>query len=234
MAENKNSFILYVDTVAEIIKELPREIKGDLFQLIVDYVKDLDPEPTDILLKTAFAPIKMQLKRDLVKWEVIRQKRSIAGKASADKKQHMLTHVESVEQMATNSTVNVNVNDNVNVNVNEESNTPAIDITKSNLFRQPKIPTLEEVHRAFLDSGGTKEMADIFFNNNQSTGWFLRGSPITNFKNLLPSFISNWTKNEKNAKPTGANQRSNDSANGFLERAKARHDAAFGGAANAG
>lgn len=124
MAENKKSFILYCD-VDEIIKDLPNEVKGQLFQLIIDYVNDKNPQPTDLLLKTAFAPIKAQLKRDLLKWEEIRAKKSAAGKASADKRQHKSTRVESVEHNPTDSTVNVTdnvtvtVNDNVNVNHNK-------------------------------------------------------------------------------------------------------------------
>ena len=118
MATNKKSFILYSD-ISEIVDELPREVKGDLFQLIIDYVNDRNPQPTDLLLKTAFAPIKLQLKRDLIKWEEIRSKRSDAGHASAEKKkqqkQQVLTSVKSVQHTSTNSTVNVNVNDNVNV-----------------------------------------------------------------------------------------------------------------------
>lgn len=42
-------------------------------------------------------------------------------------------------------------------------------------------------------------MAQKFFNTNESTGWFLKGSPITNFINLVPGFIANWNKNEKNS-----------------------------------
>lgn len=106
-------------------------------------------------------------------------------------------------------------------------------LKNSNLFRQPKIPTEEEVHQAFCSAGGTKEMATVFFEKNNSVGWFLKGSPITNFKNLLPSFISNWQKNESNRKQ-GANARSNDAAESFFKRAKGRHEAAISGQANTG
>lgn len=65
----------------------------------------------------------------------------------------------------------------------------------SNLFRKPNIPGKEEVLRVFLQQGGTKEMAKKFYERNDSTGWFSRGSPITNFANLVPSFVENWNKN---------------------------------------
>jgi hypothetical protein len=67
----------------------------------------------------------------------------------------------------------------------------------SNLFRKPNIPLETQVHEAFVLRGGTKEMADSFFQKHASTGWYLRGSPITNFINLVPSFIENWRKNEQ-------------------------------------
>jgi len=76
--------------------------------------------------------------------------------------------------------------------------TPSNDLSKSNLFRQPTIPTKEKVLECFIMQGGTKEMAKAFYDNNSGTGWFLKGSPITNFSNLVPSFINNWKKFDKN------------------------------------
>ena len=77
------------------------------------------------------------------------------------------------------------------------------DINKSNLFRQPKIPLIEDVKFAFNQSGGTNEMAEMFFNKHDATGWFINNSPIVNFKSLIPNFISNFKKinNEQHSKP---------------------------------
>ena len=79
---------------------------------------------SDIVVEVAFEPIKQQLKRDLVKWDEIREKRSEAGKKSAQAKknklqqnQQVLTSVKSVEQTSTKSTVNDTVNVTVNDNV---------------------------------------------------------------------------------------------------------------------
>lgn len=118
MAENKKSFVLYSD-LDTMVQQLPNEKAGELFKLILDYVNDRNPKTDDLLLKIAFEPIKQQLKRDLVKWAVIKDKRSEAGKKSAEIKnkrqqnQQVLTSVESVQQTSTKSTVSVN--DNVNV-----------------------------------------------------------------------------------------------------------------------
>ena len=78
----------------------------------------------------------------------------------------------------------------------EESNTlQNSSLQKSNLFRQPNIPKMEDVHRVFIQNGGSEEMAKTFYNVNSGLGWFKNGSPITNFSNLVPSYVDNWKKN---------------------------------------
>lgn len=80
-------------------------------------------------------------------------------------------------------------------NRTEESNAPA-DLSKSNLYRQPKIPLFDQVLEDFVRKGGTQEMAKKFFDSNEAVGWFYRGSPITNFSNLVAGFISTWQAKE--------------------------------------
>jgi len=124
MAENKKSFILYADLLKSI-EHLTNEEKGILFNHLLEYVNDKNPVLKDRLILTAWKPIELQLKRDLVKFEEVRIKRSHAGKKSAQIKSQQnstkSTLVESVKHRSTNSTDNVN--DNVNDNViNKESN----------------------------------------------------------------------------------------------------------------
>ena len=118
MAENKKGFVLYADQKS-IIDMLPNEVAGELFKHIFAYVNDEEPVSENPLVNLAFEPIKLQLKRDLKKWEDIKVKRSEAGKISAEKRkqqnQQVLTSVESVEQTSTNPTVKDNVNVKVNV-----------------------------------------------------------------------------------------------------------------------
>ena len=119
MAENKKSFVLYTDTQG-LINQLPDDIAGRLFKHIYAYVNDENPITDELLLNIAFEPIKMQLKRDLVKYEKKREQWSEAGKKSAEQRalikfnelQRNPTNVKSVATVST-----VNVNDNVNVNV---------------------------------------------------------------------------------------------------------------------
>jgi hypothetical protein len=112
MAKDKRSFILYSDIYFTVAK-LKDEQAGKLFKHILGYVNDENPVMDDVIIEIAFEPIKQALKRDLRKYEIIRDKRSLAGKASADKRQQVLTSVDSSKQV---STVNdsVIVNDNVN------------------------------------------------------------------------------------------------------------------------
>ena len=129
MAENKKSFVLYADLIKSI-EHLTNEEKGILFNHLLEYVNDLNPVLEDRLILTAWKPIELQLKRDLIKFEQVKAKRSDAGKRSAElralKNSEQIstnsTLVKSVKQISTNSTDNDNVNVNVNVINN---NTPA-------------------------------------------------------------------------------------------------------------
>jgi hypothetical protein len=74
----------------------------------------------------------------------------------------------------------------------EENSGRAPELSMSNLFRKPFIPTEDQVKEAFVLRGGTIEQAEKFFNKHQATGWFIQGSPITSYTSLIPGFISAW------------------------------------------
>ena len=125
MADGKKSFVLYADLI-HTVEKMPDEIAGKLLKHVLAYVNDRNPVSDDLLLNLVFEPIKQQMKRDLDKWEEIREKRIQAGIASAEAKkeraslantgQQVLTPVQSVQQTSTLSTVNVNGNVTVNGN----------------------------------------------------------------------------------------------------------------------
>jgi len=114
MAENKKGFVLYADQKI-IFEELTDEEAGILIKHVFKYVNDENPILENRIITMAFNPIKLQLKRDLKRWESIRLKRSEAGKKSAESRQQN-------QQVLTKSTVIVNDNVNVNVNVNDNVN----------------------------------------------------------------------------------------------------------------
>jgi hypothetical protein len=154
MAENKKSFVLYSDSQG-LVNQLPDDVAGRLLKHIYAYVNDEKPISNELLLNIAFEPIKMQLKRDLVKWEQTLEGRSKAGKASAEAKklakltQQTLTNstnVDFVQQSSTNSTDNVNVNVNVNDNVsviNKIESKPSLE-TRSLAFKETLRPFINK------------------------------------------------------------------------------------------
>ena len=78
MAENKKSFVLYCDLIHTVSK-LPNDKAGELFKHVLEYVNDNNPTTNDLLIQVSFEPIKQQLKRDLVKYESIKERNKING-----------------------------------------------------------------------------------------------------------------------------------------------------------
>jgi hypothetical protein len=112
MAEEKKGFILYSDII-HTIEKLTDEQAGVLFKHILKYVNDENPECKDLITEIAFEPIKQSLKRDLLKWDDKKQKRSEAGIAGATKRwQNIANDSKRIKPMAN---IAVNVNDNVSV-----------------------------------------------------------------------------------------------------------------------
>ncbi len=112
MAEEKKGFILYSDII-HTIEKLTDEQAGVLFKHILKYVNDENPECKDLITEIAFEPIKQSLKRDLLKWDDKKQKRSEAGIAGATKRwQNMANDSKRIKPIAN---IAVNVNDNVSV-----------------------------------------------------------------------------------------------------------------------
>jgi ASC-1-like (ASCH) protein len=124
MAENKKGFILYADQ-KELFSQLPDEIAGKLIKHIMAYVNDENPVSDDILINIAFTPIKLQLKRDLVKFEETKDRRSVAGKIGAEKRwQTIANDGKRINGIANDSKpkqtiAKIAVKDNVNVKVKD-------------------------------------------------------------------------------------------------------------------
>ncbi len=169
MAENKKSFVLYCDLI-HTVEQLPDDVAGKLFKLILNYTNDNNPEIDDVLLSVAFEPIKRQLKRDLKDWEHQKQKRSAAGKKGMQsrwkdnktitKDNTVITDDNNVKNAITKitDTVTVTVNDTVNVNDTVSSSSTAA-------------PTIEMCREYFNQRGYVEKFADKFFNYYNSLDW---------------------------------------------------------------
>lgn len=144
MADSKKSFLMYADWVT-IFDQLTDEEAGVLVKHLFAYVNDRSPSLCDRMLNIVFEPIKIQLKRDLRKWEGEKEEKSNGGKKGNLKRYHidlynkLINKELSLEEALSiaksrnvsdtvgmreeNSdslasvAVNVNVNDSVNVNV---------------------------------------------------------------------------------------------------------------------
>ena len=110
MAENKKSFLLYTDLI-HTVKKLNDQQAGKLFKHVLEYVNDLNPQTDDILLQVCFEPIRQNLKRDLQKYENIREKKSEAGKKGANKRWQKIADDSTAIKPMANIAVNVNVSD---------------------------------------------------------------------------------------------------------------------------
>jgi len=188
MAENKKSFVLYADQ-RTIIDLLSNELAGILLKHIYAYVNDENPICENPLVNLAFEPIKLQLKRDLIKWSETRIGRSKAGIASAEARRNKteqettnLTNVDFVQQTSTNPTVNVNVNDNV---IN-------IDILKFDLENCIKI-FLEKTQRNWNVDYARKE-AEKFYNFYSMKNWMVGKNKMKS----LPHAIAGWISRNEN------------------------------------
>jgi hypothetical protein len=108
MATDKKSFILYADLI-HVIEKLTNEQAGILFKHVLRYVNDQNPVAPDQFTEVIFEPIRQNLKRDLVKYENIREKNQ-----SNAKKRWDAVAFDRIPSDAYDA-VNVNVNDNDNI-----------------------------------------------------------------------------------------------------------------------
>jgi hypothetical protein len=139
MAEDKKSFLLYCDLI-NTVKKLPKNKQGELFVTILEYVNDLNPKVKDLSVDLVFEPIKLQLKRDLIKYEEKKGKKSISGREGNLKrwhldlyneykdKKHTLDKAESIaesrkvsqpDKVRSQSIANIAVTDTVTVTVTD-------------------------------------------------------------------------------------------------------------------
>lgn len=168
----KKSFLLY-DDLYETLQYLNDEQLGRLTRMIFDYrINGVVCDISDPLF-FCFNPIRVQLERNEIKYIDEVEKRSLAGKASAEaranKRQHNSTHVESVqhnEQVSTNPTDSVSVSDSVSDSVNDNES-DILNIAKAIVVEDKKKPTKKErfdykSKRFFKDDIANSLMIEFF------------------------------------------------------------------------
>lgn len=78
-------------------------------------------------------------------------------------------------------------------------------LSESNLYRKPRIPTKQDVWEFFSRQGATREMAKKFYEKHDGVNWYSQGSPIGKWELFASNFIENWRKNEQKNEPTANN-----------------------------
>lgn len=223
MAEDKKTIIIYSDWQS-IFQQLEDDEAGKLIKHFFSYVNDENPNLEDRLLRMAFEPMKLQLKRDLSKWEETKKKRSEAGKIGGinsgktrakEAKEANEANASNVKQSEANEAVNVNVNDSVIDNVNviqKDISTPpkgvAIDFDKFiktfNSFANRQFTVTDKVKGALKArlKKYTREQVVKAIASAHLDQYHIE----SNFKHLTPEFILREDKLEKyinanNSKP---------------------------------
>jgi hypothetical protein len=194
MAKGKTSFVLYSDNKS-IIDLMTNEQAGLLLKTLFAYVNDEDPV-IDNSIAIVFEMIKLQLKRDLVKWEQTKEGRSIAGKASAEAKRLVKlsqqtstnsTNVDFVQQTSTNSTVS----DSVSVSVSDSVSVISNKKPRTNKFVPP---TQDEVLNYFIENGYSSYSGTKAFKYYHTGDWKdSSGKQVRNWKQKMQSV---WFKEE--------------------------------------
>jgi hypothetical protein len=183
MAENKKSFVLYCDLIHTVSK-MPKEKAGELFIHILEYVNDLEPETDDLIIQLTFEPIKQSLKRDLQKYERIREKN--IQNANIRWNKNNATASDRIESDAKNA-----VSDNDSVSVKD------IVINKINNIEERKLKFASTL-KPFLDLYG-KDLINEFYKY-----WTEPNKSNTKFKQELEKTwsldrrLETWAKNDTN------------------------------------
>ena len=183
MAKDKKSFLLYVDLI-HTIEKLTDEQAGKLFKHVLRYVNDKNPE-SDQFTEVVFEPIKQTLKRDLEKYEGIRQRNSENAKKRWD-----ATACERIPEMPTltknadSDSVSVSVND-INNNIDYLALLGFINKTFGRRFEVINDKT-KRAYKARLKDGYTKEQINDAIKNAAVSKYHKEN----NYQYCTPEFFS--------------------------------------------
>jgi uncharacterized phage protein (TIGR02220 family) len=185
MAKDTKSFILYSDAI-HTVEKLSDTDAGQLLKHLLRYVNDQNPTTENPLVEIAFEPIKQQLKRDLVKFNEVKVKRSEAGKAGASKRWQEIANASKGIQTIASIAVNDNDNDSViDNNINYQA---LLDFVNETFGRKFKVITdkVKKSYKARLKEGYRKE--DIFeaIKNCKNVKYHIEN----NYQYCTPEFFS--------------------------------------------
>jgi hypothetical protein len=180
MAKDKKSFVLYCDII-HTIEQLSDEQAGHLFKHVLYYVNDLNPDTDNVITKIAFEPIKQQLKRDLVRYEKIRERNSLSARMRWD--------ANACERMPNDAKNADNDNDNDN----------DINIVLGQKAKKPKRfskPQVDDV-RQYMAELSMNDMSQRFVDYYESNGWKVGKNPMKDWK----AAVRTWKQQNNDKQP---------------------------------
>ena len=181
MAKDKKSFLLYIDLI-HTIEKLTDEQAGKLFKHVLRYVNDKNPE-SDQFTEVVFEPIKQTLKRDLEKYEGIRQRNSENAKKRWDATAcERIPKVPALTKNADSDSVNVIDSNN---NIDYLALLGFINKTFGRRFEVINEKT-KRSYRARLKEGYTKDIINDAIKNCAKAKYHID----TNYQYCTPEFFS--------------------------------------------
>jgi hypothetical protein len=177
MAKDKKSFVLYCDII-HTIEQLSDEQAGHLFKHVLYYVNDLNPETDNVITKIAFEPIKQQLKRDLVRYEKIRERNSLSARMRWD--------ANACERMPNDAKNADNDNDNdndINIVLDEKPKKPK-------RFSKPPVDDV----RKYMAELSMNDMSQRFVDYYESNGWKVGKNPMKDWR----AAVRTWKQQSDN------------------------------------
>ena len=180
MAKDKKSFVLYCDII-HTIEQLTDEQAGHLFKHVLYYVNDLNPDTENVITKIAFEPIKQQLKRDLVRYEKIRERNSLSARMRWD-----ANACERIPNDAKNAD-NDNDNDNdINIVLEQKAKKPK-------RFSKPPVDDV----RQYMAELSMNDMSQRFVDYYESNGWKVGKNPMKDWK----AAVRTWKQQNNDKQP---------------------------------
>ena len=180
MAKDKKSFVLYCDII-HTIEQLTDEQAGHLFKHVLYYVNELNPDTDNVITKIAFEPIKQQLKRDLVRYEKIRERNSLSARMRWD-----ANACERIPNDAKNAD-NDNDNDNdINIVLDQKAKKPK-------RFTKPPVDDV----RQYMAELNMNDMSQRFVDYYESNGWKVGKNPMKDWK----AAVRTWKQQNNDKQP---------------------------------
>lgn len=186
MAKDKKGFVLYCDYIG-VFEQLSDREAGLLIKHILAYVNDKNPESDSRIVNMAFEPIKLQLKRDLVRYETTRERRSEAGKLGGRPKQNKAEKANAFSEKQTKAkkAETVIVTDTVTVtgidSLSEIEAGATIQFCLFTLNRTYDNKKVDELWKAFLINGQEKNYASREKKIRHFRNW-IKNQPYANGK----------------------------------------------------